>query len=255
MERERSVWTNEFGAVAIVTFSQPPQNYFDAGLLGELADELELADRADHIRAIVIRSEGKVFCAGAQLRPRSQTEPFDPSEIYRQGLRLFHIRKPVVVAVQGSAIGGGLGLALVGDFRIASEEARFSGNFVKIGIHPGFGISYLLPRLIGMQRAAMLLYTGRRYTGAEAADIGLVDVVVQSSALERAAIELAAEIAEGAPLAVEATRATLRLGLADAVARQVDLETAEQLRLFASADFQEGLAAVAARRPGNWQRR
>ncbi|GAO53390.1 enoyl-CoA hydratase/isomerase family protein [Novosphingobium sp. MD-1] len=245
-------------AVAIVSFSRPPLNYFDVDLINALADALEEIDRTDDLRAVLLRSEGKVFCAGASFSGREgsgQGELADPGDLYRQAVRLFRTRKPIVVAVQGAAIGGGLGLAMVGDFRIAAEDARFAGNFVKIGIHPGFGLTHILPRVIGHQNTAKLFYTGRRYTGAEAATMGLVDEVVPAEHLAEAALAFAAEIAEGAPLAVEATRATLRHGLADAVAAQTERECREQIALFASADFKEGVQAVAERRPGRWQRR
>ncbi|HEX7913677.1 MAG TPA: enoyl-CoA hydratase/isomerase family protein [Paraburkholderia sp.] len=246
------------GAVAIITFSRPPLNYFDVGLITGLADALEEVDRVDGLRAVLLRSEGKVFCAGASFSGAEGSgggDLSDPRELYRNGVRLYRTRKPIVVAVQGAAVGGGLGLAMIGDFRVASEDARFSGNFVKIGIHPGFGLTHVLPRVIGLQNAAMLLYTGRRLNGTDAAAIGLADTVVPADALESASLALAREIAEAAPLALDATRATLRAGLADAVAAQVEHECGEQIALFASEDFKEGVKSVAERRPGNWTKR
>ena len=147
-------------------------------------------------------------------------------------------------------IGGGLGLALVPDFRIASPAARFGANFVKLGLHQGFGISVTLPRLIGQQAAAHMLLTGKRISGAEAADIGLVDQLVDTEDLRPAALSLAREIAENAPLAVMSVRATLRAGLAEAVAEATHHELKEQQRLRATDDAYEGIRAVAQRRPG-----
>lgn len=244
------------GAVAIVTFSRPPHNYFDAVLLRSIADALEALDKNDEIRAVLIRSAGDVFCAGAKFSGREgkRGTSFDPAEIYSEGLRLFRTRKPIIVAVQGPAVGGGLGLAMVGDFRVVAEEARFTGNFVKIGIHPGFGITYLLPRIVGFQNAAMMLYTGRRLSGRQAREIGLADMVVPRAELTTSALALAREIAEAAPLALEATRATLREGLAAAIERQTGHECAEQVALFATDDYSEGVVAVAERRAGNWRR-
>jgi enoyl-CoA hydratase/carnithine racemase len=167
-------------------------------------------------------------------------------------VRLFECPKPVVAAVQGPAIGGGLGLALVADFRVAAPEARFAANFVKLGIHPGFGITATLPRLIGEQNAALLLYTGRRINGDEAFACGLVDAVVPQDQLRGSAIALAAEIAEAAPLAVQATRMTVRRGLAEQVRAQTEHELAEQTRLFATADYREGVRSVAECRPGRF---
>lgn len=129
-----------------------------------------------------------------------------------------HCRAIVLVAaVQGATVGAGLGLALVADFRVTCPEARFSANFNRLGFHPGFGLSITLPRLVGEQQAALLLYTGRRIDGHEAQRIGLADVLVPAEQLRDTALDLAAEIAISAPLAVESTRETLRLGLADKV--------------------------------------
>ena len=107
-------------------------------------------------------------------------------------MRLFSCKKPIVGAIQGPAIGGGLGLALVPDFRVASPEARFAANFVKIGFHPGFGLTYTLPRLIGVQRANLMFLTGRRITGEEAFAWGLADLLVEPERLREAATKLAA---------------------------------------------------------------
>jgi enoyl-CoA hydratase/carnithine racemase len=167
-------------------------------------------------------------------------------------VRLFSCKKPVVAAIQGAAIGGGLGLALVADFRVVTREARFAGNFVKIGIHPGFGLTYTLPRLVGSQKASLLLLTGRRIDGEEALDMGLADVLVEPDNLRSAAVGLAREIAENAPLAVLSTRTTMRRGLAEAVKAQTDHEFVEQARLMRTEDHKEGVKAVAERRVGNF---
>jgi len=246
------------GAVAVVTFARPPLNYFDTALITALADALEEIDHQPELRAVVLRSEGKVFCAGASFSGNEGSSGTgglaDPSDIYHVGLRLFRTRKPIIAAVQGPAIGGGLGLSLVADFRVAVPEARFAATFAKIGIHPGFGLTHTLPRAIGHQKAAMLFYTGRRIDGEEAHGIGLVDVLASSDRLSDTTLAFAKEIAEAAPLAIESTRQTLREGLADAVARQTDHELRQQIALFRSEDFKEGVKAVAERRPGRWIR-
>ena len=129
--------------------------------------------------------------------------------LYVEAVRLFSAKKPIVAAVQGAAVGAGLGLALVADFRVAAPEARFTANFVKLGFHPGFGITHTLPRLIGEQRAALMCLTGRRIKASEALAWGLVDELAPLDELRAAALRLAREIAENAPLAVQSTRATL----------------------------------------------
>src|SRR5690606_13245125 len=135
----------------------------------------------------------------------------------KEASRLFRTRKPIVAAVHGAAIGGGLGLACVADFRVTCQEARFSANFTRLGFHPGFGLTATLPRLVGPQMAALLFYTGRRIPGDEAVRIGLADLLVPQAEVRSAAEALATEIAQSGPLAVVATRETLRRGLADAV--------------------------------------
>jgi enoyl-CoA hydratase/carnithine racemase len=175
--------------------------------------------------------------------------------LYAQAVRLFGVRKPVVAAIQGAAVGAGLGLALVADFRVAAPEARFVANFVSLGFHPGFGLTHTLPRLIGQQRANLMFLTGRRIKAEEAKDYGLVDQVIPLVTLREAALSLAREIAANAPLAVTATRATLRRELAAAVRAQTTWEDGEQKRLRLTEDFAEGIRAVRERRPGNFRGR
>jgi enoyl-CoA hydratase/carnithine racemase len=142
-----------------------------------------------------------------------------------------------------------LGLALVADFRVTCSEARFSANFNRLGFHPGFGLTTTLPRLVGPQQAALLFYTGRRITGEEAVRIGLADLLVAQSEVRTAAQALALEIAQSAPLAVMSTRATLRRGLADAIEASTERELVEQEWQRRTADFREGVKAMAERRP------
>jgi enoyl-CoA hydratase/carnithine racemase len=141
------------------------------------------------------------------------------------------------------------------DFRVVSPEARFTANFVKLGFHPGFALTHTLPKLIGQQKAALMFMTGRRIDGETAYAWGLADVLTDAASLRTRALELAAEIAENAPLAVQSVRATLRDGLADAVQRQTDHEFLEQYRLQQTEDHKEGVRAVAERRPGNFKGR
>ncbi|MFT3975851.1 MAG: enoyl-CoA hydratase/isomerase family protein [Sphingomonas bacterium] len=244
--------------VATVVIDRPPHNHVNAALIGALADAFEMLDANDDCRAIVLATAGRVFCGGADLtgdKPLvTESGEAETPILYRNAVRLFATRKPIVAAVQGAAVGAGLGLALVADFRIAAPEARFSANFVSLGFHAGFGISHTLPRVIGVQNASLMLLTGRRVKAEEALAYGLVDQVVPADRLREAATALAAEITAAAPLGVEATRATLRGDLAAAVARQTEHERAEQDRLMATADFREGIRAVAERRPGNFLR-
>ncbi len=235
--------------VAVVEVRRPPHNFFDVAMVGSLvAAFADLDDTAD-CRAIVLCSSGKNFCAGARL---ADDEPSvvdaGVRHLYAEAVRLFETAIPIVAAVQGAAVGGGLGLALVADFRVASAASRFTANFAQLGFHQGFGISITLPRVIGQQHALDLLYTGRRIDGEEAARLGLVDRLAEPGEERAAAVAMATEIAESAPLAVRAIRETMRGDLAGLVAMATEREAAEQERLRHTDDFVEGVAAMEARR-------
>ena len=241
------------GHVALLEMDRPPNNFVSVDLMRELANALEDVDADRSLRVSVLMSAGKAFCAGADLASPTGVGGQGMAGInplYEQAVRLFSAKKPIVAAVQGAAVGAGLGLALIADFRVAAPEARFTANFVKLGFHPGFGITHTLPRVIGMQRAQLMCLTGRRIKADESLVWGLVDEIAPLEGLRDAAITLARELAENAPLAVESTRATLRAGLAEAVRTQTDHELIEQTWLRATADFAEGVRSVNERRPG-----
>jgi len=232
------------GGVAVVEMHRPPANFFDLALLTDLADAVLSLDAAANVRSIVLCSEGRHFCAGADLRGMDAD---GIRSVYRQALRLFSGRKPIVAAVQGSAVGGGLGLAMAADFRVAAADARLTANFARIGFHQGFGLSVTLPRAVGEQRALELLYSGRDVSGAEAASIGLCDRAVDDDP-RLAALELASQIAASAPLAVSAIRSTMRRDVLARVAAALDLEASAQASLLDTADFAEGIAASIGKR-------
>ncbi len=235
--------------VAALELVNPPFNYVNTELLREYADLLDAFDQDPQVRSVVLTSQGRVFCAGANFNAGPDDQDVrDPGQLYAQAMRLFRTKKPVVAAVQGAAVGAGLGLALSADFRVTCSEARFSANFNRLGFHPGFGLSVTLPRLVGVQLASMLMYTGKRITGDHAHSMGLADVLVEQDKVVEAAIVLAGEIAQSAPLAVQATRTTLRQGLADEVQLVNAHERSVQLVHYATQDFKEGVAAMAERR-------
>ncbi|MCG8589564.1 MAG: enoyl-CoA hydratase/isomerase family protein [Proteobacteria bacterium] len=235
--------------VALAEIRRPPNNFFDRALIAGLADACERLDAERGCRAIVLASEGRHFCAGANFASGASPVADDSGRhLYDEAVRLFATRTPVVAAVQGAAIGGGLGLALMPDFRVAAPEARFSANFARLGFHHGFGLSVTLPALVGPQVAAELLYTGRRVKGEEAHALGLCDRLAPLATLRDEAHALAAEIAASAPLAVDSIRETLRGDLADRIRRATDRERAEQERLQKTRDFREGTRAMAERR-------
>lgn len=240
------------GPVATVEIRRPPHNFFDIPLIHELAAAFESLEADRRCHAIVLAAQGTAFCAGANFANRDATpaqagpRPLNP--LYNEAIRLHACTKPVVAAVHGPAIGGGLGLALVADFRVTCPEARFSANFTRLGFHPGFGMSVTLPRVVGMQQAQLLFFTGRRIGGEEAHRIGLADVLVPQDQVRAQAQALAREIAVSAPIAVQSTRATLRRGLVEQIRLAVAHESVEQYAQFKTADFREGVAAMAERR-------
>jgi enoyl-CoA hydratase/carnithine racemase len=242
--------------VATVEIQRPPNNFFDQSLIAQLADTFEGLDADPACRSIVLCASGKHFCAGANFAGRAVetgTQGGDGRHLYDEAVRLFSTRTPVVAAVHGAAIGGGLGLALMPDFRVTAPEARFSANFARLGFHHGFGLSVTLPRLVGQQRAMELLYTGRRIGGDEAFAIGLCDKVVPLAEVRGEATALAREIALSAPLAVDSIRETLRGGLANEIRSATNREKAEQDRLQKTADWGEGVKAMAERRKPQFQ--
>ena len=239
--------------VATVELHRPPNNYFDVALIRSLADVLESLDADDACRAVVLCSEGKHFCAGADFTGRRGLAENvggggEEGHLYEEALRLFSTKTPIVAAVQGTAIGGGLGLAMAADFRVASPESRFAANFARLGFHHGFGLTITLPAAIGRQRALEMLYTGQRVPGEEAVRIGLCDRLAPAGSLRAAAHALAAEIAVSAPLAVRSIRETMRDDLPGRIREATARELAEQERLALTDDFKEGVQATAKRR-------
>src|SRR4030095_14393294 len=199
--------------IALVEIHRPPHNYFDAQLIQDLADAFEAMDKDHDCRAIVLASEGRSFCAGANFHAAREGTDEEvaatTSRLYQNAVRLFACAKPIVAAIQAAAMGGGFGLPLVADFRVVSPDARFGANFVKLGIHPGFGLTYTLPRVIGTHKASLMFYTGRRITGEQALEWGLADLIAPPELVRHEAMQLAKEIAKCAPLAVQSTRATM----------------------------------------------
>jgi enoyl-CoA hydratase/carnithine racemase len=258
----REIGVSLDGMVATVEMRRPPHNFFDSALIAEIGEAFELLDADPACRTIVLAAEGRSFCAGADFSKRMDTGTVAEAtrsgagrHLYKEAVRLFRTKKPIVGAVHGAAVGGGLGLALVPDFRVTCAEARFSANFNRLGFHPGFGLTATLPRLVGAQQAALLFYTGRRIPGDEAVKIGLADMLVAQAEVRSAAQALALEIAQSAPLAVLSTRETVRRGLVDAIEAATERELVEQDWLRRTEDFQEGIKAMAERRLPNFQGR
>ncbi|MHB8263832.1 MAG: enoyl-CoA hydratase/isomerase family protein [Acidimicrobiales bacterium] len=250
--------------VGIIEMRKPPHNFLTPGLIEAVAAALQALEDDLEVRAVVLAAAGRSFCAGANF----SAEPGDSEGIVEQGgdlspvrrlyaaaYRIFSVSVPVVAAVHGPAVGGGLGLAMAANLRVTCPEARFSANFVRLGIHQGFGLSVTLPELLGPSKAALVLLTGRRFNGEEATELGLADLCVPQEQVRQAAMDLAGEIAVGAPMALRAVNSTLRAGLAGKVREATDHEARKQEELLATEDALEGIAAVMERRPGNFKGR
>lgn len=243
------------GAIGVVAMNRPDnRNSMTAELLDAFASA-SAAARADRdARCIVLVGSGSCFSAGADFKAQVQTgaEARLPHErsyaMYEPFLSVLDIEVPVVAALNGHAVGGGFGLALLCDIRIASRAGRYGANFCRLGLAPGMGISYVLPRLVGASRAAELLYTGRLLDGAELAGVGLASRAVDPGDVLPTALALAGEIAASAPLAVRATKRALADGLGWDVRRAAWREAFAQSATVATADFAEGVAALLAKR-------
>ena len=254
----KDIGVEKTGHVVLVEIRRPPNNFFDIALIKEIASAFEALDADADCRALVLAAQGKAFCAGANFGDGGTLDRDGSAllsgptpgaaHLYIEGNRLFRTKKPIVAAVHGAAVGGGLGLAMVADFRVTCPEARFCANFTRLGFHPGFGLTVTLPAVIGPTKAALMFYTSRRVRGDEAHAMGLADVLVLQDEVRAAALALAAEIAENSPLGLIATRATMRGNLADRVREATDRELAEQTRLRKTDDFKEGVKATAERR-------
>jgi len=241
--------------IGVITLNRPDNRNSMTPELLDAFTEASAAARAADLRCLVVTGTGACFSGGADFRSVVQrgADHRPPSErsyaMYEPFLSLLDIAVPVIGALNGHAVGGGFGLALLCDLRIAARDARYGANFVKLGLAPGMAISYLLPRLIGVARAGELLYTGRLVDGDEAEHIGLVHRAVAADQVLGEALTLARTIADNAPLAVRATKRAIQRGLALTIREAAQLEAFAQAESIDTDDAREGIAALLAKRP------
>ncbi len=242
------------GHVGVLTLDRPDnRNSMTSELLAAFS-QASAAARADgEVRCVVVTGTGKCFSSGADFKSTgAQGTTGAPSErsfaMYEPFLSLLDLAVPVVGALNGHAVGGGFGLALVCDLRIGALDAKYGANFARLGLGPGMAISYLLPRLVGVARASELLFTGALVDGAEAARIGLLNRAVATDEVLLVAMELARTIAANAPLAVRATKRAIQRGLDLHVRDAARLEAYAQAETVATSDAREGIAALLAKR-------
>ena len=260
---EELVRLDREGTIAILTLCDPDHRNAMSAAMGEaFSDRIAGLRAADAPRALVITGQGRAFSAGGDLgmiearADRAQADADRARRPVRDAMRQFYgsfltlreLECPTLAAVNGHAIGAGLCVALACDLRLAAREAQLSLNFTRLGLPPGMGGTWTLPRLVGPARAAELLYTSRAVDGEEAERLGLVSRALPAAEVLPAALELAREIAACAPLAVAATKRALRRSAGASLADQLAFEADEQARCLASDDLREGLAALRERR-------
>lgn len=247
------------GGVALVVMNRPPHNFLNFKQVHQIADAFDELEANTKVHAAVLAAEGRSFCAGADFAgdgvgggDKEVVGGDATLALYAAAGRLFDVTLPIVGAIHGPAIGGGLGLSMVPDVRVTCPEARFAANFAALGIHPGFGLSVTLPMILGPTVAAQVLYGAKRYKGEEAVAIGMASECVPLGQVRDRALEMAGEFAVNAPLALRSIKSTVRLGLGDKVREVTQREAAEQARLSATNDAREGIKSVAERRAGNF---
>jgi 2-(1,2-epoxy-1,2-dihydrophenyl)acetyl-CoA isomerase len=246
---------DEATGVALVEFSRPPLNFFDTALITAIGDAYGELEEDPRCRAIVLASPGKHFCAGADFSGGRLTDD-QTRVLYQQAARLFSYSVPVIAAVQGRAVGGGLGVAMSADFRVAAPASRFVCNFARLNIHHGFGLTVTLPAVLGQQRALELLYTGGDVDGERALALGLCDRLATTRDVREEATAFAEEIAAAGPLAVRAIRRTMWAQRYPALIEAATaLEHREQSWLFDTEDFREGVTALSERRAPQFKAR
>lgn len=252
---ERAVLYDQADRIGLVTLNRPDQrNAMTPELLDAFSEAIDEASADPDMRCLVITGTGRCFSAGADLRSSMQrTDLGKPSKdasfaMYEPFLKVLDVEVPVVAAMNGHTVGGGFGLALLADIRVANFDAKYGVNFARLGIHSGLGISYVLPRLIGAAYASELLFTGRLIRGSEALRIGLVTHAEDPGEVLPTAMGLARAIAGSAPTAVRQMKASIRRGLRWEIRDAAREEAALQAASLSTEDAKEGVAAILEKR-------
>ena len=243
--------------VTTITLNRPDKlNAFSGTMRQDLLAALKTAADDEKTRVVVMTGAGRGFCAGGDVEFMSDLQKKNDVAAFRTllqagrdvVLQIGEMPKVVIAAINGIAAGAGCNLALACDYRIASDQAKLSESFVRIGLHPDWGGTWLLPRLVGRSRAMELLATGRAVDAAEALAIGMVDRVAPHADLGATVNALAKTIAAGPPLAIAAIKRALSKTDQNSLREQLELENEHQVRAFQSKDAAEGLAALFGKR-------
>jgi enoyl-CoA hydratase/carnithine racemase len=248
-----SVLYESAGGIATITLNRPEnRNSMTPDVMARFRDCIAQARTEAGLRCVIVTGRGASFCAGADFKGATSGDaPFPPDRAfasYAPFLDVLDVEVPTIAALNGHAIGGGLGLALVCDLRVASRDAKYGANFARLGFHSGMAISYLLPRIVGVPSAVDLLFSGRILTGAEAAGLGLVHEAVPAADVAAAARRRAETIATCAPLAVRLMKRSLYHGLAWDPREAARLESFAQSATLATDDAREGIRALLEKR-------
>ena len=244
--------------VGAITLNRPEKlNAFGGSMRQDLLDALRAASADARCRAVVITGAGRAFCAGGDVDFMAGLQKSGDVESFRELLEagaaiiteIAGMPKPVIASINGVAAGAGCNLALACDYRIASDQAKLAQSFIRIGLHPDWGGTWLLPRIVGRSRALELIATGRMVAAEEAAAIGMVDRVVPHAELPSATGELASAMAAAPPAVLADVKKALRDSEANDLRAQLALESEHQVRAFLSADAAEGMSAFFEKRP------
>ena len=249
---------SEEDGVEILVLKHPPVNALSTAVLSELDRRVTEIEADPRVRAVVLTGDGQYFSAGADLKEMATLDLATAPAVVRRGHTLFgriaNLRPPVIAAINGLALGGGLELALSCDLRIAGESAKLGAPEVNYGLMPAYGGTQRLPRLIGIPKAKELIFTGAMISAAEALKIGLVNKSVPAGQELRAARDWAHTIGQRAPKAVQAAKRAMTDGLARPLAEGIELEThLFETEVLPSRDLAEGILAFAERRPPKFE--
>lgn len=240
--------------IGTIRLHRPPMNALNAQLVEELAEAAAVAADDREIRAVVVYGGERIFAAGADIKEMSEASyatMVDRSARLQGAFdAIAGLPKPVVAAITGYALGGGLELALAADFRVVGEGAKLGQPEILLGVIPGAGGTQRLPRLVGPSRAKDMIFTGRFVSASEALDIGLADRVVPDAEVYQAAVDLVASYANGPALALAAAKRAVDTGLEVDLAAGQRLERLEFAGLFGTEDQKEGMRSFVANGPG-----
>jgi enoyl-CoA hydratase len=241
------------GGIGTIRLNRPPVNALNDQVTAELA-EAGRAAAADEVRAVVIYGGEKVFAGGADIKVMAEAGfagMVERSARLQEAMALIAgLGKPVVAAITGYALGGGLELALAADFRVAGERARFGQPEILLGVIPGAGGTQRLPRLVGPARAKDLVFSGRMLDAAEALRIGLVDQVVPDAEVYQAALDMVKRYASGPALALRAAKQAIDAGLGVDLATGLEIERVQFAALFGTEDQRAGMRSFLESGPG-----